>query len=245
MPKYSILGGDLQVVMCDLTAGEKVIAETGHLLMMTDALSLDTTTGGGFLSGIKRAFGGSSFFINEISASAEGRAVFSSPTPGKIQELDVDASRTWMCQPHVFLCADSGISIEASFTQKFGAGLFGGSGFVLQSLKGNGKAFVHVGGSCLHLKLAAGQSIRVETGALAAFESSVSYDIQMVHGLKSILFSGEGLWFAHLTGPGDVYIQSLALPKLAHAISPYMPALREDASTGGVLGGVIGSILRN
>lgn len=249
MPNYQIVGSDLQAVVCDMGPGEKIVAEAGHLLTLTDALDLDTNTGGGMMSGLKRALGGASFFVNEITARGRGKAVFSSPTPGKIQELDIAPGRGWLCQPHVFLCSDSGVSQSAALTKRFGAGLFGGTGFILQSLEGQGKAFIHVGGASLHFNLQAGESLRVETGALAAFESSVTYDIQMVSGLKSILFSGEGLWFAHLTGPGSVYVQSLALPRLAHALLPYFPTRTESGSAAGaagtIAGGVLGAILNN
>jgi len=248
MAQYQVVGQDLQAVVCDLAIGEKVIAETGHLLVMTDGLQLDTTTGGGIMSGIKRAFGGSSFFINEVTATGSpGKAIFASPSPGKVQELDISPTHNWLCQPHVFLCADQGIQIQSAFTKSFGAGLFGGTGFVLQELSGQGKAFVHVGGACLKLTLEAGKSIRVETGALAAFESTVTYDIEMVRGFKSILFSGEGLWFAHLKGPGTVYVQSLGLPKLAHSLMPYLPHDSAVASGGaaGAIGGIIGAMIKN
>jgi len=246
MPKYQIVGSDLQAVVCDMGAGEKVIAETGHLLALTDGLQLDTSTGGGIMSGIKRALGGASFFVNEVSAASPGKAIFASPSPGKIQELDVTPGVGWLCQPHVFLCCDPGIQLSAAMTQRFAAGLFGGTGFILQNLTGEGKSFIHVGGACLKLALTAGQSLRVETGALAAFESTVTYDIEMVRGLRSVLFSGEGLWFAHLKGPGTVYIQSLALPKLAHALMPYLPSAQSNVQGGGAamaLGGIIGSML--
>lgn len=246
MALYHVVGSDLQAVICQLNVGEKVIAETGHLLALTDGLELDTNTGGGIMSGLKRALGGSSFFVNEITAQTPGKAIFASPSPGRIQELDITPTHGWLCQPHVFLCADHGVQLSAALTQRFAAGLFGGTGFILQSLGGQGKAFIHVGGACLKLHLEAGQSLRVETGSLAAFESTVTYDIQMVRGLKSILFSGEGLWFAHLRGPGTVFIQSLALPRLAHALVPYIPTsgiAHEGAA--GAIGGLLGTILRN
>jgi uncharacterized protein (TIGR00266 family) len=248
MPKYQIVGADLQTVVCDLAAGESVIAEAGHLLALTDGLEFDTHTGGGIMAGIKRAIGGSSFFVNEIKAQTAGRAIFASPSPGKIQELDVGPGRGWLCQPHVFLCSDPGVVQAAALTKRFGAGLFGGTGFILQSLEGAGKAFVHVGGTSMHLTLAAGQTLRVETGSLAAFEASVTYDIQMISGFKSILFGGEGMWFAHLTGPGGVYLQSLGLAKLAHSIIPYLPATHSNTNESlgaAAIGSVIGSILNS
>jgi len=250
MPQYQIVGNDLQAVVCQLSSGEKVIAEAGHLLSLSDGIELNTSTGGGFMAGLKRAFGGSSFFVNELEARVPGQCTFASPSPGHVQELDVLPNNGWLCQPGVFLCADNGIQISAAFTQRFGAGLFGGSGFILQSLSGRGKAFIHVGGASIKYILREGESLRVETGALAAFESTVTYDIQMVRGLKSILFSGEGLWFAHLKGPGTVYIQSLALSRLAHALLPYLPSPEGGGSlgrvaTGTVLGGLLGAVLNN
>ena len=248
MAQYQIVGSDLQAVVCDLTTGERVIAETGHLLALTDGLELNTNTGGGFMSGVKRALGGSSFFINEIVAQAPGKAIFASPSPGHIQELNVNENTGWFCQPNVFLCSDPEIQITAAVTQRFGAGLFGGSGFILQSLTGMGKAFIHVGGACIKFKLADQQSIRIETGSLAAFESTVTYDIEMVKGLKSILFSGEGLWFAHLKGPGTVYIQSLALQKLAHSMIPYLPSTggsrTNENLASGAIGGILGALIK-
>ena len=246
MPQYEIVGNDLQAVICNIAPGEKVIAETGHLLTMSDGVDLTTSTGGGFMSGIKRALGGSSFFVNELTAPRGGQAVFASPSPGHVQEIDVRIAQSWLCQPHVFLCADSQIQLSSAFTQRFGAGLFGGTGFILQSMFGVGKAFIHVGGASLRYDLKPGETLRVETGSLAAFESTVTYDIQMVRGWKSILFAGEGLWFAHLTGPGTVYVQSLALPRLAHALIPYLPA-PNSVTPGSIvattaLGGLLGAL---
>src|SRR5271165_4299959 len=166
MPQYQIVGADLQAVVCNLNPGEKVIAEAGHLLTMTDGVELNTSTGGGFMAGLKRAFGGSSFFINELSTNTPGQVVFASPSPGHVQELDVTLNQGWLCQPHVFLCADSQIQISAAFTQRFGAGLFGGTGFILQSLSGQGKAFVHVGGASIKYDLKQGETLRIETGSL-------------------------------------------------------------------------------
>lgn len=241
MAEYEIVGAELQAVVCKLQPGDAVVAETGYLLSLTDGLDLQTKSGG-FWGGAKRALGGSSFFLNEIVARTQGQATFASPSPGKVQELDLRPGQGWLCQPHVFLCSDNGITQSAAFTKRFGAGLFGGTGFVLQSLSGEGKAFIHVGGACLRYSLQAGQTLRIETGALAAFEQSVTYDIQMVKGLRSVLFSGEGLWFAHLRGPGTVYVQSLALPRLAHALAPYLPTAG-SAQAGGVIGAVVGSML--
>ncbi len=244
MPTYEIVGSELQAVVCDMSRGDKIIAEAGHVLSLTDGLAFDTTTGGGLMDGIKRAFAGSSFFINEVVAQSDGRAVFASPSPGKIQQLDISASKKWLCQPHVFLCADGGVTLTAALTKNLGAGLFGGAGFILQSIEGEGRAFIHAAGACIPHQLAAGETLRVETGSLAAFEESVTYDIELVGGLKSMLFSGEGIWFASLRGPGMVYIQSLALPRLAHALAPYLPTVRTSTESG-VAGGIIGSILKN
>ena len=243
MPSYQIVGSDLQAVICNLESGEKVIGEAGHLLALTDGLDLETNVTGGVMSGLKRAIGGSSFFVNEIHARVPGQAIFSSPALGKVQELDISPTSSWFCHPSVFLCSDEGVQISSALTQKLGAGLFGGAGFILQALQGSGKAFIHVGGACLKIPLQERQTLRVETGALAAFESTVSYDIQMIRGLKSILFSGEGLWFAHLTGPGTVYVQSLAMPRLAHSLAPYLPSTQTNVSEAGVIGGIVGRLL--
>jgi uncharacterized protein (TIGR00266 family) len=242
--KHQIVGSDMQAIVCDMERGEKLVAETGHVLSMTSALDFDTTASGGLMGGLMRAIGGSSFFMNEIVARDAGRVVFASPSPGKVQELAVSSAKSWLCQPHVFLCAGGDVRLSAAMTQSLGAGLFGGAGFVLQTIEGAGQAFIHVAGAAIVHDLQAGETLRVETGSLAAFESTIAYDIQLVGGLKSILFSGEGIWFATLRGPGRVYLQSLALPRLAHALARYLPTV-ERTSESGVAGGIIGSIIKN
>jgi len=218
---YKIIGNDMQVVEIELDAGEGVRAEAGTMLYMDGGIEMQTSTGGGLFKGFKRMITGESFFITTfLNGSRDRRRVaFAAPFPGKI--LAVDLSR-WggriLCQKDSFLCAARGIEIEVAFTKRLGAGLFGGEGFILQKLEGDGLAFIHVGGSLLERELRAGEVLMVDTGCLAAFAESVDYDIQFVGGFKNALLGGEGIFLAKLEGPGKVYLQSLPLSRLADRI---------------------------
>jgi uncharacterized protein (TIGR00266 family) len=218
---YKIIGNDMQVVEIELDAGEGVRAEAGTMLYMDGGVEMQTSTGGGLFKGFKRMITGESFFITTfLNGSRDRRRVaFAAPFPGKI--LVVDLSR-WggriLCQKDSFLCAARGIEIEVAFTKRLGAGLFGGEGFILQKLEGDGLAFIHVGGSLLERELRAGEVLMVDTGCLAAFAESVDYDIQFVGGFKNALLGGEGIFLAKLEGPGKVYLQSLPLSRLADRI---------------------------
>jgi uncharacterized protein (TIGR00266 family) len=218
---YKIIGNDMQVVEIELDAGEGVRAEAGTMLYMDGGVEMQTSTGGGLFKGFKRMITGESFFITTfLNGSRDRRRVaFAAPFPGKILAVDLSS---WggriLCQKDSFLCAARGIEIEVAFTKKLGAGLFGGEGFILQKLEGDGLAFIHAGGSLLERDLRAGEVLMVDTGCLAAFAESVDYDIQFVGGFKNALLGGEGIFLAKLVGPGKVYLQSLPLSRLADRI---------------------------
>lgn len=218
---YKIIGNDIQVVEIELDPGEGVRAEAGAMLYMNDGIQMQTSTGGGLFKGFKRMLTGESFFITTFLNTARDRqkVAFAAPYPGRI--LAADLSR-WggsiICQKDSFLCAARGIEIEVAFTKKLGAGLFGGEGFILQRLEGDGLAFIHAGGTLLERDLESGEVLMVDTGCLAAFASSVDYDIQFVGGFKNALLGGEGIFLARLKGPGKVYLQSLPLSRLADRI---------------------------
>jgi len=241
---YQIYGDDLQIVEIELDSGEGVRAEAGAMIYMGDGIQMQTSTGGGLFKGFKRMVTGESFFITTFMHQGQGKGhvAFGAPYPGKIIPLDLDQlGGQFLCQKDSFLCAAQGIEIEVAFTKKLGAGLFGGEGFILQRLTGDGLAFVHAGGTIIQKELAAGQTLRVDTGCLTAFAPSVDYDIQFVGGFKNALFGGEGLFLARLTGPGLVYLQSLPLSRLADRILAGSRVQTGQSNPGGnLLGGFVG-----
>lgn len=218
---YKIYGDDLQLVEVELDPGETVRAEVGTMTYMEGGIEMQTSTGGGLLAGLKRMVTGDSFFITSFynKGQQRSRVAFAAPYPGKIIPLDLSAlGGNFICQKDSFLCAAKGIEIEIAFSKRLGAGLFGGEGFILQRLTGDGLAFVHAGGTIVEKNLAAGETVRVDTGCIVAMAPSVDYDIQFVGGFKNALFGGEGLFLAKLTGPGKVYLQSLPFSRLADRI---------------------------
>jgi uncharacterized protein (TIGR00266 family) len=243
--EYEILGDDMQAVVVELDPGEVVQAEAGAMLYMEEGIKMDTGTGGGIFAGLKRAISGESFFITSFvfNGSGKGRVAFSAPYPGKIVPLDLaQLGGTMLCQKDAFLCAAKGTDISVAFTKKLGAGLFGGEGFILQKLQGDGLAFAHAGGAVVAKDLAAGEKVRVDTGCLVAFQESVDYDIQFVGGFKNALFGGEGLVLATLSGPGRVYLQTLPFSRLADRLKTAVGRNQGEHRGAGGLGG---SIMKN
>lgn len=217
---YELVGDDMQAVIISLDPGEMVQAEAGAMMYMTDGVQMDTGTGGGIFKGVKRILSGESFFITtfKYDGSGQGDVSFAAPDPGKIIPLDLVKMGVMLCQRDAFLCSAYGIDISVAFTKRLGAGFFGGEGFILQRLQGDGLAFVHAGGSIIKKKLGPGETLRVDTGCLVAFQESVDYDIQFVGGIKTAFFGGEGLFFAKLQGPGTVYLQTLPFSRLADRV---------------------------
>ena len=251
---YKIYGEDLQLVEIELDPGEGVRAEVGTMTYMEDGIRMDTSTGGegllgGLFKGFKRALTGESFFITtflyEGAAGSKGHVGLAAPYPGTIVPLDLGAlGGEFLCQKDSFLCAASGVEIEVAFTKRLSAGFFGGEGFILQRLTGNGMAFVHAGGTIITRDLKPGESLRVDTGCLVAFSPSVNYDIQFVGGFKNALFGGEGLFLTKMTGPGRVYLQSLPLSRLAgRIIQASRVAVGEKRGAAGIGGDILGNIL--
>ncbi len=218
---YKIFGDDMQTVEVELDPGEGVRAEVGTMLYMEHGIEMQTSTGGGIFKGLKRMFTGESFFISNFLNHGQGKqhVAFAAPYPGKIIPINLqDFNGRFLCQKDGFLCAAQGIEIEVAFTKKLGAGFFGGEGFILQRLEGDGLCFVHAGGTILKRELAPGETLRADTGCLVAFETTVDYDIKFIGGFRNALFGGEGLFLAHLTGPGTVYLQSLPFSRLAQRV---------------------------
>jgi uncharacterized protein (TIGR00266 family) len=246
--EYRIHGDDLQLLEVQLDPGESVRAEVGTMTFMEDGVEMATSTGGGIMRGLARAFTGESFFITSFTNSSREKrhAAFAAPYPGKIIPLDLTAvGGTFLCQKDAFLCAAAGIEIEVAFTKRLGAGIFGGEGFILQRLKGDGLAFLHAGGTILERVLAPRETLRVDTGCLVAFAPTVEYDIQFIGGFQNVLFGGEGLFFAKMTGPGKVYLQSLPFSRLADRILAAARSGRVDERRGvaGMGGNILGNLL--
>lgn len=245
---YKIYGDDMQLIEVELDPGEGVRAEAGAMMFMEEGIEMQTSTGGGLFSGFKRMITGESFFITTFlyNGRGKGHVAFGAPYPGKIIPLELDAlGGSFLCQKDAFLCAAKGIEIEIAFTKRIGAGLFGGEGFILQRLEGNGMAFVHAGGTIIRKELQGGEVLRVDTGCLVAFSPSVNYDIQFVGGFKNALFGGEGIFLAKMTGPGTVYLQSLPFSRLADRIfaASRFQQRGEQKGVAGIGGGLLGGIL--
>jgi uncharacterized protein (TIGR00266 family) len=255
---YEIFGNEMQYVEVTLDPGEMVTADAGAMMYMTTGIRMDTVFGdpsqnqqGGFLGKVltagKRVLTGESLFITTFTNAASGRekVAFAAPYPGKIVPLDITAlGGEMICQKHSFLCAARGVSINIAFQKKLGVGLFGGEGFIMQRLTGAGIALVHAGGTLMQRTLAAGEMLKLDTGCLVALAPSVNYDIQMVGGFKNTLFGGEGLFFATLTGPGEIWLQSLPFSRLAGRIWAAAPQIGgRGKEEGSILGG-LGSILQ-
>ncbi len=254
--EYQIVGDDLQFVKVELDPNEAVVAEAGSMMYIEDGIQMSTIFGdgsqqqqgfmGALMSAGKRLITGESLFMTVfMNQSAQKRiAAFAAPYPGKIQPVRLsDVGGELWCQKDSFLCAAKGVSLGIAFNKRFGAGLFGGEGFIMERLQGDGWAFMHAGGTLEERTLAAGEILRVDTGCLVALQPSVTFDIEMVGGLKSALFGGEGLFFATVRGPGRVWLQSLPFSRLAsriYAAAPQTGGRRVDE--GSLLGG-LGNLL--
>lgn len=245
---YKIHGDDMQMVEVELDPQEGVRAEAGVMMFMEDGIEMQTGAGGGIFGGLKRMLTGESFFITSFVNGGINKAHvgFSAPYPGKIIPLDLEKiGGSFLCQKDSYLCSANGIDIEVAFTKKIGAGLFGGEGFILQRLTGDGLAFIHAGGTIIEKTLQAGESIRVDTGCLVGFAPTVDYDIQFIGGFKNVLFGGEGMFLAKMTGPGIVYLQSLPFSRMADRIVAASRASREEGGSSINAGNIIGSFFGN
>ena len=258
---YRVLGHEMQYVEVDLAPGQSVIAEAGSMLYKDAAVSLTTTLGDGsqqeggvmgkLMGAGKRMLSGATMFTTVFSndGGAEAKVAFAAPTPGNILAVDLSQhGGQLVCQKDSFLSAAKGVHISMFFQRKVMAGLFGGDGFIMQKLEGDGMVFVHIGGAMVERDLAAGEEIHVDTGCVAAFAPTVGFDIKAVGGIKSALFGGEGLFFAHRTGPGKVWLQSLPFSRRAARMAA--TEAKEDSSSkggtvaGGLLGAVTGGLMR-
>ncbi|MCK0130803.1 TIGR00266 family protein [Flavobacteriaceae bacterium F08102] len=247
---YIIHGEEMQFVEIELDPQEGVVAESGSFLMMDQGVKMDTIFGDGsgqtqsvlgkLFSAGKRLLTGESLFMTAFvnDVNDKRKVSFASPYPGKIIPIDLnDFDHKFICQKDAFLCAAKGVTIGIEFSKKLGRGLFGGEGFIMQKLEGDGMAFMHAGGTVAQRELHVDEVLKVDTGCLVGFSQDVSYDIEFVGGIKNTVFGGEGLFFATLKGPGTVYIQSLPFSRLAGRIIASGPG-RKNKGEGSVLGGL-------
>ncbi|MCV2363406.1 TIGR00266 family protein [Paucibacter sp. DJ1R-11] len=250
---YEIKGAEMQFVEVELDPGEAAIGEAGSMMFMDAAINMDTVFGdgaanqGGFFGKLlgagKRLITGESLFttIYTNNGSSKQRVAFAAPYPGKILPMDLrQLGGTLICQKDAFLCAARGVSLGIAIQQKLGTGFFGGEGFIMQKLEGDGMAFVHAGGTVVRRTLAPGQTLLVDTGCVVAYTPSVDFEIQYVGKIKTALFGGEGLFLAKLTGPGEIWLQSLPFSRLASRIFAAAPQNGGRKEEGSLLGGFAG-----
>ncbi|WP_407453299.1 TIGR00266 family protein [Methanobrevibacter sp.] len=232
--EYEIKGGAFPIVICTLQKGETMKNETGAMAFMTSDMKMETNTGGGLLKGLGRALAGDTLFLNFFTAQSDNEQIgFSACTPGKIMSIRLDGSNTIIGQKNAFLAAENSVDVDIFFKKRLGAGLFGGEGFVLQKFSGNGMLFIEIDGEVIEKELQPGERLLLDPGHIAAMEETVDFDIERVKGAKNILF-GEGLFFAKLTGPGKVWIQTMPLSKLAAALIPFLPTSTGGSDWGGM-----------
>jgi len=248
--EHRIIGTTMPVLEFALDHNDAVISEAGELSWMSQSIQMTTHTqhagGGGFLGVLKRVAGGGTLFMTEYRAyGAPGTVAFATRVPGHIVPVEVAQGHEYMVHRHGFLCATAGINLGVGFQQSLGAGIFGGDGFLLQKVYGQGIAWLELSGEVVVKDLAPGETLRVHPGHVGAFESNVSFQIQRVPGIRNLIFGGDGIFLAALTGPGRVWLQTLPIQRLAHQLQEYMKVERVEQNTeSGVIGGVIGSVLK-
>lgn len=251
---YKVVGSEMQFVECELDPGEAMVGEAGSMMYMEDGIALDTVFGDGrsnqsgglfgkLLGAGKRLLTGESLFTTVYlnQAPVKRKVAFAAPYPGKIIPVDLRATGgTLVCQRDAFLCAARGVALSIAFQQKLSVGFFGGEGFIMQRLDGDGLAFIHAGGTVVRRELTAGETLRVDTGCLVAMTGGVQFDLQYVGKVKTALFGGEGLFFAALRGPGTVWLQSLPFSRLASRVFAAAPQAGSGGrEEGSILGGLL------
>ena len=225
--RYNIFGGSLPAVTITLDKGESIYTQSGGMTWMTDNISMETNMRGGFLKGLGRMLSGESLFMATYTAQANGAEItLASSLPGSIIAVDISKGSI-IIQKNAFLCAQTTVELSIHTNKNIGSGLFGGEGFILQKLTGKGFAFFEIDGTCYEKVLAPGETLKVDTGNVAAFEAGVRYEVETVKGFKNILFGGEGLFLTRLTGPGRVWLQTMTMSSFAQRIIPFLPKDRD------------------
>ncbi len=229
--KYKTFGKNLQVVALQLSAGEEVYGEAGAMVYMTGNMNMETKARGGIMKGLKRKLSGETFFMTEFTpAGGTGIVAFGGNCPGTIKALKLDGNKQYMVQKEGFLCAESSIDLDIGFQKKFGGAFFGGHGLILQKMSGKGNIFIHAAGDFIEKDLKQGEVLKVSTGHSLAWEDSVDFDIERSGKVKSMLFSGEGMFVTTLRGPGKVWLQSMTLEQLASGLKPHLPKQSSSSS---------------
>lgn len=221
--RYNIVGEPLSVVICDVDAGETLFTESGSMSWMSPNMKMETTSNGGIGKALGRMFAGEHLFMNKYTAQGgPGQIAFAASFPGSIRPMQITPDKPMIVQKRSFLAGEAGVELSVHFHKRLGSGIFGGEGFIMQKLSGYGTAFIEIDGHCLEYNLAAGQSIIVDTGYLAAMDATCSMDITTVPGVKNMLFGGEGIFNTVVTGPGRVLLQTMPVYAVAGSLSPYI-----------------------
>ena len=240
--EYKITGDNLQLVTIQLKPGEKVYAEAGSMVYMSGNISMEAKIRGGLLKGLGRKLAGETMFLTEFtSAGGTGMVSFGGNAPGTIKALELQPGKEYLVQKDAFLVAEDSIELSLAFQKRLGAIFFGGEGFILEKLSGNGTAFIHACGDFVEFDLEPDQILKVDTGSVVGWENTVTFDIERVKGIKTMFFGGEGIFLTTLKGPGHVILQSMNLGNLAAALQPFMP---QSSSTSGSTGGLAGTLFR-
>ena len=226
--EYQIRGTVMQTVEVTLDEGESVYTESGGMSWMTDSIEMKTEMKGGLLGGLQRMVSGESLFMTDyVCNSGQGYVTFTPEVPGKIIPMELEAEQSIICQRDAFMVAQEGTTLEMHMHRRLGAALFGGEGLFLQKITGPGMAFMELAGEIVEYNLAAGQGLKVDPGHVALIDPTVGFDISMVKGIKNIFLAGEGLFLAHVTGPGRVWLQTMPISNLAMRLIPYLPKSRD------------------
>jgi uncharacterized protein (TIGR00266 family) len=245
--QFKISGTTMQTVSIDLQAGETIYSQRNVMAWMTDSIVMNTTTGGGLFKALKRSLSGGGMFVIDYTAQSQSRIAFAARFPGQIMPFTLQPGEAMVCRKETFLCAEKSVQLEIAFQQRLGAGLFGGEGFILQRVTGPGTVWLDLSGEVVVEDLAPGQKLLVHAGHVGAQTPSIQFSIQMVKGFRNVLFGGEGLFLATVTGPGRVWLQSMPIMNLAEEIGKFLPSSGtevKDASAGGIAGAVIGNFLK-
>ncbi|MDX1981235.1 MAG: TIGR00266 family protein [Bryobacteraceae bacterium] len=242
---YTIQGDNLQVVRIRLMPGQELFAEAGKMLYKTSSVQWETKMSGQsigekLLGALKRKVMGESLFMTYFRSSTPGEVGFAGNYPGRVQVFDLPAGKSVLVQRDSFICAQTSVQLNIALVKKLGAGFFGGEGFILERLTGPGVVFIHGGGDFVEFDLSPGETIQVDTGCVVSFDETVNYDIQLVGGIKTAIFGGEGIFLATLTGPGKVLVQSMTLEKMRRELAP-MSRGGDERSALGALGGIFSS----
>jgi uncharacterized protein (TIGR00266 family) len=239
--RYDISGTTMQTVSIDLNPGEHLYSQTATMAWMSDGIRMDTHTGGGLFAGIKRAIGGGGLFITEFIADNAGHVAFAPRFPGQIVPVKLNPGQSLICRKETFLCAEMSVTLDIAFQQRLGAGFFAGEGFVMQRVTGPGTVFLDLSGEVVEKTLLPGERLHVHAGHIGMQEPTIDIDIKMMRGFRNILFGGEGLFLATLTGPGKIWLQSMPIINLAEEIARYLPSGEGGGRSGGGAGSIIGA----